>query len=236
MCFLSGCNFRCGYCHNAALLAARHAGLPWDRIERALARFRQNWVDAVVLTGGEPTLEPGLPELICRLKQMGFARLCPSPVPHPLEKTNGRFVGSQKCESCHEKSYDIWKKRGHAHAYNTIAKLDPPRNFDPECVSCHVVGWNPNKFFPYESGYQNQEKTPHLVNVGCEDCHGPGEKHAAAELSGSEALRQQLRKAMVLTQADAKKTQCLSCHDQDNSPEFNFELYWPFVKHHEKDQ
>jgi len=73
VCFLSGCNFRCGYCHNAALLATRRAGLPWDRLERALARFRQNWVDAVVLTGGEPTLTPELPELIRRLKQLGFA-------------------------------------------------------------------------------------------------------------------------------------------------------------------
>ena len=170
-----------------------------------------------------------------QLKAIGFEGLGLRPVPHPQFPANGKFVGSQKCESCHEKSYEIWKKSGHAHAYNTIAKLDPPRNFDPECVSCHVVGWHPTKFFPYETGYQSQEKTPHLVNVGCEDCHGPGEKHVAAELSGSEALRKQLRKAMVLTKADAKKTQCVSCHDLDNSLEFNFDLYWPFVEHHEKD-
>jgi hypothetical protein len=170
-----------------------------------------------------------------QLKAIGFAGLGLRPVPHPLSDSNGKFVGSQKCESCHEKSYDIWKKSGHAHAYNAIAKLDPPRNFDPECVSCHVVGWHPTKFFPYESGYQSQEKTPHLVNVGCEDCHGPGEKHVAAELSGSDALRTKLRKAMVLTKAEAKKQQCLSCHDLDNSPEFNFELYWPFIEHHEKE-
>jgi len=169
-----------------------------------------------------------------QLKAIGFAGLGLRPVPHPQSATNGKFIGSQKCESCHEASYDIWKKSGHAHAYKTIAKLDPPRNFDPECVSCHVVGWNPNKFFPYESGYQSQEKTPHLINVGCEDCHGPGEKHEAAENSGSEALRKKLRQAMVITKADAKKQQCLSCHDLDNSPEFNFDLYWPFIEHHEK--
>ena len=112
-----------------------------------------------------------------QLKAIGFAGLGLRPVPHPLVETNGRFVGSKKCESCHEKSYDIWKKSGHAHAYETLAKLDPPRNFDPECVSCHVVGWHPTKFFPYTSGYESPEKTPHLINVGCEDCHGPGEKH-----------------------------------------------------------
>jgi len=73
VCFLSGCNFRCGFCHNAALLAARRAGLPWDRLDPALARFRANWVDAVVVTGGEPTLEPALPDFIRRLKRTGFA-------------------------------------------------------------------------------------------------------------------------------------------------------------------
>ena len=169
-----------------------------------------------------------------QLKTIGFEGLGLRPIPHPLLTTNGRFVGSQKCESCHEPSYEIWKKSGHAHAYGTLAKLDPPRNFDPECISCHVVGWDPAKFFPYESGYQSQEKTPHLINVGCEDCHGPGEKHVAAELSGSETLRKQLRKAMVLTKAEAKNKQCVSCHDIDNSLEFNFDLYWPFVKHYEK--
>ena len=126
-----------------------------------------------------------------QLKAIGFAGLGLRPVPHPLAETNGRFIGSKKCaESCHEISYDIWKKTLHAQAYDTLAKLDPPRNFDPECVSCHVTGWNPQKFFPYESGYQSQKKTPHLINTGCEDCHGPGEKHAAAELAGSEALQE----------------------------------------------
>ena len=70
-----------------------------------------------------------------QLKNTGFAGLGLRPTPSPQFATNGRFVGSQKCESCHEKSYEIWKKSGHAHAYNTLAKLDPPRNFDPECVS-----------------------------------------------------------------------------------------------------
>ena len=171
-----------------------------------------------------------------QLKLIGFAGLGLRPVPHPLLETNGTFIGSKKCaESCHEKSYDIWKKTGHGHAYDTLAKLDPPRNFDPECVSCHVTGWNPGKFFPYQSGYESQEKTPQLINTGCEDCHGPGEKHAAAELSGSEELKQKLRKAMVITKAESKKQQCYTCHDLDNSPDFDFDKYWPFVEHYEKE-
>jgi hypothetical protein len=170
-----------------------------------------------------------------QLKTVGFAGLGLRPAPHPLAETNGRFIGTKKCaESCHEKSYDIWKKTRHAQAYDTLAKLDPPRNFDPECVSCHVTGWDPGRFFPYVSGYESQAKTPHLLNVGCENCHGPGEKHAAVELAGSDALKQKFRKAMVVTKAESKKKQCYSCHDLDNSPDFDFDKYWPFVEHYEK--
>ncbi len=170
-----------------------------------------------------------------QLKAVGFAGLGLRPVPHPLAETNGRFVGSQKCMSCHEKSYDIWKKTGHAHAYDTLVKLDPPRTADPECVSCHVIGWHPTKFFPYQSGFESKEKTPHLIDVGCEDCHGPGEKHTAAEMGSNEQLQAKLRKAMVITKEESKKQQCVSCHDLDNSPEFDFDLYWPLVEHYEKE-
>jgi hypothetical protein len=170
-----------------------------------------------------------------QLKALGFAELGLHPAPHPLVESNGRFVGSQKCQSCHEKSYDIWKRSGHGHAYATLENLKPPRNFDPECVSCHVIGWHPTKFFPYQGGFESPKKTPHLKNVGCEDCHGPGEKHIAAELGNDEALQKKCRKAVVLTKEQAKKEQCTACHDIDNSPDFNFDKYWPLVEHHEKE-
>lgn len=185
---------------------------------------------------------PGTPEMKRlmagyqdQLKIIGFAGLGLRAVPHPLLETNGRFIGSQKCESCHEKSYSIWKKSGHGRAYDTLAKLDPPRDFDPECLSCHVIGWHPTKFFPYETGYESREKTPHLINTGCEDCHGPGEKHMAAEIGANKELQEKLRKAMVITKAESKKQQCATCHDLDNSPDFDFDAYWPFVEHYESE-
>ena len=173
-----------------------------------------------------------------QVKQLYLAgQLGLRPVPSPwADKSNGKYVGSAECESCHDISNDIWKHSGHAKAYGTLEKLDPPRNFDPECVSCHVIGWNPQKYFPYVGGYENKEKTPQLIDVGCEDCHGPGQNHCNAELSGSEELRQKLRKAMVITKEDEKKDQgCVACHDGDNSPDFKFDLYWPFVEHYEKE-
>jgi hypothetical protein len=169
-----------------------------------------------------------------QLKGLGFAGLGLHAVQHPLEATSGEFVGSRKCESCHEISYDIWKKSGHSRAYATLVNLDPPRHFDPECISCHVIGWHPTKFFPYEGGFESMEKTPHLANTGCEDCHGPGEKHVAFELSGTESQKLEFRKAMVITKEESEKQQCATCHDLENSPNFDFKSYWPLIEHKEQ--
>ncbi len=169
-----------------------------------------------------------------QLAVLGFAALGLRPAPNPRADENGRYVGSQKCESCHETSYDIWKHSLHRHAYKTLAEQDPPRNYDPECVSCHVVGWHPTKFFPYQGGFEGPKKTPHLENVGCEDCHGPGEKHCVVELGSDEELQKKYRKAVRITKEESKKEQCTTCHDLDNSPDFNFDKYYPLIEHHEE--
>ena len=97
-----------------------------------------------------------------------------------------------------------------------------------------MVGWNPTGFFPYTSGYESLKKTPQLINTGCEDCHGPGEKHCSIELGSNEALQKKFRKAMVITKAESKKQQCMTCHDLDNSPDFDFDTYYPQIEHHEE--
>ncbi len=171
-----------------------------------------------------------------QLKSLGLEKLGIRPVAQPQLDTNGKFVGTAKCQSCHDISDRIWKKTGHAAAYETLAKADPPRQFDPECVSCHVVGWNPTRFFPYENGFVSMEKTPHLIDVGCETCHGPGELHCKAELGSNEKLQERYRKAVRLTKEEAQKGFCINCHDLDNSPDFEFETYWPYVEHYEKDK
>ena len=188
---------------------------------------------------------PPSPEMVAlmsayqdQLKDLGLKGLGIRPLDHPLKKFNGDFTGTDSCMKCHEESYKVWKKSAHSHAFATLQKAEPPRDFDPECISCHVVGWNPTKFFPYKSGYLSQEETPKLTNVGCEDCHGPGQMHVWAENHGTKAQQLAARKTVVITKEEAAsprspKQNCWSCHDLDNSPEFNFQLYWPFVKHSE---
>jgi hypothetical protein len=149
-------------------------------------------------------------------------------------------VGSETCGDCHTKAFAIWEKTPHAHATDTLVKLDPPRQFDPECVSCHATGWEPQKYFPFRSGYDSMKKTPHLAHNGCENCHGPGSAHVAAETGEaevSEAELAELRQSMRLP-LKAAEEKCLECHDLDNSPDFlhkGFEHYWAEVEHHGKD-
>jgi pyruvate formate lyase activating enzyme len=72
--FLTGCNFQCGFCHNAKLMGrADIAGLPWTEVERTCRKFRDNWVDGAVVTGGEPTLNPGVFRIVEKLREWGFA-------------------------------------------------------------------------------------------------------------------------------------------------------------------
>ena len=171
------------------------------------------------------------------LKRSGFSGLGLRAVPHPQEQTHGKFVGSKKCQSCHEPSYDIWRKSGHGRAYKTLAELDPPRQFDPECISCHVIGWHPTGFFPYQGGYRSRKDTPQLIDTGCESCHGPGGAHVKAEMGSDETLKEKFRKTAVVTKAQAENSQqhqCRNCHDGDNSPDFDFKTYWPKIEHYEQ--
>lgn len=69
--FTRGCNFRCGYCHNAEL-RGEGPRLGWAEVERTMRGFRENWVRHAVVTGGEPTVSEGVEELAERLREWGF--------------------------------------------------------------------------------------------------------------------------------------------------------------------
>jgi hypothetical protein len=195
---------------------------------------------------------PDAPEMLklladyqAELESLGLDGLEVKPQPHP---TGHSFVGSEKCGECHTKAFAIWQETPHAHATDSLVK--PPnaraaiaRHHDPECLSCHVTGWEPQQFYPFESGYLSLEKTPQLSQSGCENCHGPGSAHVAAEagdvkLSDQDITR--LRDQMKLPLAGGVAEQrCMQCHDLDNSPDFHakgaIEKYWKRVEHVGKD-
>ena len=71
--FTGGCNLRCPYCHNASLALPERARdtIPEDELLTFLKK-RQGLLDGVAVTGGEPLLHNGLPELLAKIKDLGF--------------------------------------------------------------------------------------------------------------------------------------------------------------------
>ena len=70
--FVPGCNMNCFYCHNRPLLrGGAVAPLDLDNILDWL-RQRIGLLDGVVVSGGEPTLQPGLVEFIQQVRDIGF--------------------------------------------------------------------------------------------------------------------------------------------------------------------
>lgn len=71
--FTLGCNFRCPYCHNPNILTAVSTNKLFD--EAAVFDFlktRKGKIDAVVVSGGEPTLQKDLGDFFKKLKELGF--------------------------------------------------------------------------------------------------------------------------------------------------------------------
>lgn len=71
--FLGGCDLRCPYCHNAALLDGSARALMEEDELLAFLETRRGLLDGVAVTGGEPLLRPELPELLARIREKGFA-------------------------------------------------------------------------------------------------------------------------------------------------------------------
>lgn len=71
--FVQGCPWQCGYCHNPHLqLRLQKSPLQWSRVLGLLEK-RVGLIDAVVFSGGEPTLDPALPDAIADVRKLGFA-------------------------------------------------------------------------------------------------------------------------------------------------------------------
>ena len=72
--FTQGCNFRCRYCHNPELVYPNMFAEPVAEEEiDAFLKRRQGTLEGIVVSGGEPTLHEDLPQLLAKLKGMGYA-------------------------------------------------------------------------------------------------------------------------------------------------------------------
>lgn len=128
------------------------------------------------------------------------------------ESGKSPFVGEEQCKTCHAEQHKVWQESEHAIAYEDLEVVQ--KSFDPECIVCHVVGFNK------DGGFVDMSITSHLMNVQCENCHGAGREHV--ESAGKKPVANK----------DWKKEQmCQQCHVQKHSPSFDVEKYWPKIAH-----
>jgi len=120
------------------------------------------------------------------------------------------YKGAAYCVNCHVEQGKIWSKTRHAHAFSSLEKAG--RQFDPDCIACHTQGFN-------KGGFLSKEITGGLENVGCENCHG-----LVPENHGKDRGFKQKRRHVTA------KT-CMTCHRGNHSPKFNFDTYFPKIKH-----
>jgi hypothetical protein len=139
------------------------------------------------------------------LMRMWLAKVAGQPVPMLLHSTG--YSGSEVCGVCHERESDTWMLTTHAHAFDTLVRHGADAN--PECVSCHVVG------FGQAGGYTISPPVPHLEDVGCENCHGRGGPHLSPGF---------------ISNGDYQPA-CKTCHDAKHSLGFDYATFLPKVSH-----
>ena len=71
--FTVGCNLRCPFCHNWRLVLNPKPPFLSEEDALKILESRKKYVDAVVITGGEPTMNKDLPDFVERLKKKGFS-------------------------------------------------------------------------------------------------------------------------------------------------------------------
>lgn len=188
-------------------------------------------------------------DLLQQEQQRVFDDMAKAAHPKTLQ-TGATFVGAETCGNCHTKAFEHWKTTGHARAYQSLITGRPEdkdpisRVHDPECLACHVTGWDPQNKIRYDDGFLPEalaktQGKPALFETlkdnQCENCHGPGSKHIALEeaTDASDADRMAARLRMRLSKQEALDTFCAKCHDPDNDPHFSHheEEYWKKIAH-----
>lgn len=119
-----------------------------------------------------------------------------------------QFAGSNSCRECHGRDCNALQDSGHTKAWKT---LEAKRfHVDPYCQQCHTTGYG------MAQGFVSARRSQDRVNVGCESCHGPSSLHVK-----DQAERTPWKAG----------DQCVRCHDAENSPSFDYAVYWAKVRH-----
>ncbi len=152
------------------------------------------------------------------------------------------YVGNRWCNDCHSDESMTYNRSAHNRAMQPLNQKKEQRN--PDCLPCHTTGYGET------GGYRDYTDTQHLLNVGCESCHGPAKEHLCLETQLKEAIKMNSNKKateaqLALIEANSgdydhkirkevPEEICLKCHTEEWSPNFDYEKLLPIVSHKEE--
>ncbi|NTV04484.1 hypothetical protein HGA89_06210, partial [bacterium] len=140
-------------------------------------------------------------------QKLELARLAARGPYQPVQgSADEKFLTERECRKCHQATWELLRTTPHAAALGTLARKG--QSDSPECLVCHTTG------YVFIGGYDDRPPGNQLANVQCEACHGYGTEHSR---DGKWAAR--------------ARASCVTCHDQQNSPNFDYETYWEKIKH-----
>jgi len=182
-----------------ARLEAQRDALDTSRPPAKGSFFRYSVKEVRESLGSDPAIEADLVayyKAVDEHNRAAFAgRLPPAP-----GAGQASYVGVEACTSCHPGARQVWNGTSHSQAYRALSSQF--KEFNLECVSCHVTGYEK----PGGSTVTHVEK---LENVQCEMCHGPGSKHVSRP--GDPAL--------IVVKPDVAT--CVSCHHPPHVEQFD---------------
>lgn len=173
------------------------------------------------------------PILVALSLAIGFALSLHTPEDVVLAVENAEYIGNAQCKVCHNAKadgaqWDVWHSLKHASAYKLLesdeakaageaAGLTKPPAESPECLKCHVSGYD-------ATAGTFHAKLAKADGVQCESCHGPGSLHAqdgkTLKFKPAEAANIDVKANLaVITEST-----CLACHN-DSSPTWKNDRY-----------
>jgi hypothetical protein len=167
---------------------------------------------AIVPLGDRVPDDPEVAALVDEYKTRLFEENLIEHMERKVPESGGRYIGPEACANCHRAQFAVYQGTKHAHAFEPLVPRKGTR--DPECLRCHTTG------FGFASGFAGIEASPHLARVSCETCHGVGSNHAENPAIGT-----------TFGKIAEPRLLCVECHDKENSPNFDFDRYWPKIRH-----